>query len=696
MTRRLSRLALLVAGAALPTSGLAAQAYPKTPPPPGPLTPIAFPPFHEDVLPNGVRLLVVESHKQPIVSLSLNFPAGSAFDPSGKEGLADMVAGLLTKGAGDRTAEQVAEAIEGTGGTLQSSAGSDFLSINSTVLTASLPLAFELIGDVVKRPAFAEKELELLRTQTLSGLQVELSQPTSIADRQFRAILYGSHPYARSTTAGSVRAITREDLLAFQRERLRPTGALLVIAGAVSPTEARRLAVAAFQGWSGGSAAPGAASALPDRGKTEITLVHRPGSVQSNILAGNLTFLPNDPRFYPAEAMNQVLGGGASSRLFLVLREAKSWTYGAYSDYVRRKGTGYFVANTEVRTEVTDSALRELLHQIDRIRTEPIPTSELEAAKGALVGRYPLTIETADQVASAVASAQLYGLPSDFVQTYRVKLGAVSAQQAQAAAQSTIHPDRFVIVVVGDGTKIYEKLKTIAPTTIVDPEGKPLTPEDLTPRASALDLDMSALVARRDSFTVRFQGNPIGWQTSTLEPTPTGFRYMERVELGGFVSQTTTLDLDKSGGMRAVQQTGKTQGQDVAVDVKYENGRAVGTAKTPDPATRQVKSVTIDTAITPGTLDDNAIQALVPAFPWSPSAKWTFNVMSAGQAEIKTWSMAVTGTDSVMVGDKPVEAYRAELTGGQSPLTLWVATASPHLLLKIGIAGQPVEFVRVP
>jgi zinc protease len=637
---------------------------------------------------------VVESRKQPIVSLSLNFAAGSAYDPAGKEGLADMVAGLLTKGAGARNAEQVADAIEGAGGSLGSSAGSDFLSVTATVLNTSLPLAFELMADAVIRPSFAPKELDLLRTQTLSGLQVALSQPGTIADRQFRAALYGGHPYGRSTTSTSVRSITREDLLGFHRDRLRPSGALLVVAGAVSPAEARRLAMRVFQGWTGTPTAAPAPAAPAPRARTEIILVHRPGSVQSNIVAGNLTFLPSDPRRYAAIVANQVLGGGASGRLFLILREAKSWTYGAYSEYVRRKGMGYFDASTEVRTEVTDSALRELLHQLDRIRTETLPEKEFSDAKGSLVGQYPLTIETADQVAGAVASARLYGLPADYVQTYRVRLGAITAPEAQAAARATIQSDRLTIVVVGDGTKVYDKIKDIAPTTIVDPEGKKLSPNDLAPKASALDLDLGALTARRDSFTVLFQGNALGYQTSSMEPLPDGYRYVENTSLSAFVTQTTTLEFDKAGVMKSVKQSGKVQGQDVSIDVKYQNGRATGSAKTPDAATRQIKSVTIDTVMAAGTLDDNAIQALIPAFRWAPNAKWTFNVMSAGQGETKVWTLAVASTETITVGGKPVETYRAELSGGTSPLTLWVTTQAPHQLMKIGIAGQPIEFVR--
>ena len=672
-----------------------AQQYPKTPPAPAALVPAPFPPFRESILANGLRVLVVESHKQPIVSLSLNFPAGSIRDPKGKEGLADMVAGLLTKGAGTRSAEQVAEAIESAGGALSASAGADFMSIDATVLTSSLPLAFELIGDAVLRPGFADKELELLRTQTLSGLQVSLTQPDEIADQAFRRTLYGAQPYGRSATPASVRAITRGDIVAFQQARLRPGAALLVVAGDVKPAAIQAMAARTFARWTGAAPVSPPPAVPPARARTELILVHRPGSVQSNILAGNVSFLPNDPRIYSAAVVDQVLGGGAMSRLFMILREQKSWTYGAFARYARRKGVGFFEASTEVRTEVTDSALRELLHQLERIRTEAIASEELDAAKGALTGRYPLSIETADQVAGAVATARLYGLPPDYVQTYRVKVGAVTAAQAQSTARSTIAPEHLVIVVVGDGTKIYSKIKDIAPTSIVDVEGKPLSPDDLAPKTAALDLDLAALVPRRDSFTITLQGNAVGWQRGVLEPTADGFRYTEDTRLAAFVNQTTVLEMDKSGAMRSLKQTGKVQGQDVAIDVSYEGGRAKGTAKTPGPD-RQLKTVTLDTTFAAGTLDDNAVQALLPALHWAPGAKWTMSVLSAGQGEIKPWTLRVTGTEQVKLGSRSVEAYRAELSGSTSPLQLWVSSVAPYQLLKVALVGQPVEFLRVP
>lgn len=672
---------------------LSAQDFPKAPPAAMPLTPAPFPPFQEAVLPNGVRLLVVENRKQPIVSLSLSFGAGHRFDPAGKEGLADMVASLLSKGAGSRTAEQVSDAIEGAGGSLGASAGPDFLTIYATVLTPSLPLAFGLVADAVIRPSFADKEVELLRTQTLSGLQVELSQPGSLADRALRRELYGSHPYGASPTPASVRGIARPDLLTFHRARLRPGGALLVLSGDVNLAVARELAAAAFKGWTG-VPAPGPVFPAPSgRTKTELLLVHRPGSVQSNILVGNLTFAPADPRWYATRVANKVLGGGADSRLFLILREQKSWTYGAYSDAERRLGTGLFVANAEVRTEVTDSALGELLHQLHRINEEAVPAAELDQAKGSLVGSYPLTIQTADQVAGAVANARLLGLPADYVQTYRVRVGAVTAAAAQAAAQAAIRPDQAVIVVVGDGQKIYESIRKFAPTRIVDPEGKALTPDDLTPRVATLDLDLTALTPRRDSLAIMVQGNQLGYLRAVLAKTPGGFQYVEETHIAALVDQTTTLDMDSSAGMKHVKQVGQVQGIAAAIDVGFENGRAKGTASTPS-ADRTIKTVAIDTALAPGTLDDNAIQALLPAFRWAPGAKWTFQVLSTGQGEIRTMTLTVSGTESVIVNGAAVECYRAELTGGQQAITFLVSTAAPHRLMKLTVAGAPIEMIR--
>lgn len=688
MTRRVAVLAALLVAA----PSLGAQSFPTTPPAAGPVKPAPFPPFQEATLPNGMRLVLVESHEQPVVSISLSLPAGDIYDPAGKEGLATMAAGLLTKGAGKRSADEIAEAIEGVGGTIGASSNEDFLTLTANVLTSDVPLAFELLSDAVMRPTFPESEVELLRTQTLSGLQLEMSQPGALASRFFAKTLYGSHPYGRRQTPETVRAITRADLVAFQRARLRPSGSLLVIAGDLELAEARRLAAQAFGSWAGAPAAAATSRAVPARTATEILLVHRPGSVQSNILVGNTTFAPGDPRYYGAVVANRVLGGGSDSRLFTILREQKSWTYGSYSALRRLKGTGYFQASAEVRTEVTDSALIELMAQLKRIRTQPVSAVELEGAKGALVGSFPLTIETASQVAGSVATAKLLGLPANYLASYRTRLAAITPAQLTAGAQASIRPDASVIVVVGDATKIHDKLQKIAPVRMVSVEGTPLTAKDLVIKSGTLDLDMTRLVPRRDSFTIMVQGNPFGFQTNALEKTADGWRYTANAQLATILQETSELLFTDKIEMRSLKESGKFQGADTKTELTYAGGRVKGSATTPS-QTGGVESKEVDAEVPAGVLDENGLQAVLPALKWDAQAKWTLPVFSGGDGTLRQLSLAVAGTESVTVPAGTFEAYRVEVTGGQAPRTFFVTTAAPHRLVKVTTAGAPIEFV---
>lgn len=685
-------LALLAVAA--PAIG-AQQPYPTTPPPPAPLEPSQFPPFQEARLSNGLQLVLVERHTQPVLSLSLTMPAGSSHESAGKEGLADMVAGLLTKGAGERSAEQISAAIEGVGGALNTSAGLDFLTVRADVLAPDAPLAFSLLADVVRRPTFPATEVELARTQTLSGLQLQLSQPASLASRFFNQALYGDNPYARSATPASVRGITRDDLVAFQRSRLRPGGALLVVAGDITLERAKQLGEQAFAGWTGTAPGGAAVAAPPAPVATRILLVHRPGSVQSNIVVGNVAFGPADQRRYAATVANKVLGGGSDARLFTILREQKGWTYGAYSGFTRPLGPGVFQATAEVRTEVTDSAVVELLAQLRRMRGERVSADELSAAKGALVGSFPLTIQTAEQIAGAVAQARLLGLGADYLKEYRNRLAAVTAADVQQAARAAIHPDSALMVVVGDGARLYDRLRKIAPVSMVSAEGDSLSAGDLTARPAGVPLDPRALTAGVDSFTVLLQGRPFGYQRTEVRRTADGYSVTEASQIGTIISQTTTITLDSALAMRRVQQSGRAQGNETSIDVTYAAGRARGSAATPVPPAGAIATKAVDAEVPAGVIDDNALTLLLPAMPWTPSARFTVPVFASGQGVLQTYSLAVTGSEQVTVPAGTFQAYRVEVTGGSQPMTLYIAQDAPHRLLKTTIAGAPIELVRV-
>src|SRR5688572_18474715 len=317
--RRFGGVAVCAGGVGLltaqPLNRLTAQEpFPTRPPAAGALRPAQFPPFRQITLANGMNVVVVENHEQPTLSVSLSFRAGNSYDPAGKEGLAALVAELLTKGTPTQGAEQISAAIEGVGGSLAAFTGEDFLTVTTDALSDHADLAFALLGSVSRRATFPAEELELARTRFLSSLEIELSTPEAVAARAFQKEIYGRHPYGRNPTPNSYKAITRVDVVAYAGRRLRPSGALLVIAGDITLARARTLATRAFGTWRGAAPAAAATPAIPVKRSTDILLVHRPGSVQSNIVIGNTTFVPTDTGYYAARIATHILGGGTDSR----------------------------------------------------------------------------------------------------------------------------------------------------------------------------------------------------------------------------------------------------------------------------------------------------------------------------------------------------------------------------------------------
>lgn len=471
---RFAAPALLALGAALPA---AAQQ-----PPPAPLAsrPVQFPAFTESQLPNGMRLLVVQNRALPLVSLDLYVRSGAAADPQDKLGVAQMTAALLDKGTATRNAVQIAETVEGVGGSMGAFSGVDNLTVSVGVLSDQLPLAFELLSDVVLNPTFPEQELETSRAQQIAGLRASLGQPGTLASRMFDQQVYGAgHPYGRQRTPQSVAALTRDDVVAYHRTHVVPSNAMLVVAGDVTPEQAQAMARRYFGSWSGGPAPEDRFGTPPARERAEIFLVHRPGSVQSSIYVGHPGLQADNPDYYAAQVLNMVLGLSGDSRLEEILRGQHGWTYGARSRYNRLLGGGTYLASTDVRVAVTDSALAELMVQLRRIRDEAVPQAELDRAKSYLTASFPGTVETPGQAAASLAATRLLGLPAEHLTSYPERIAAVTVADVQRVARQYLHPDRAVIVVVGDATQILERLRPLAPVSVFSVEGAPIDPATL-------------------------------------------------------------------------------------------------------------------------------------------------------------------------------------------------------------------------
>ncbi len=689
MSRRTLTLALALGLAAGP---LAAQ-YPTEPPAPAPVTPWTLAAPKEALLPNGLKLMVIEQPRQPVLSIMLMTPAGSAFDPKDKEGLSDLLARLLTRGAGSRDAAGFAAAVEAVGGSLGAVSDPDVLSIQADVLSAQAPTVLDLLGDMLLRPVLDTAELRSAQEVMLAALTTEPGDGAALAGRVFLAGAYRQHPYARRATAGSVARITRADLDAFRVARMRPAGSVLVIAGNITLAEAQRLATRSLGGWKGLRPAP-LVAAPPAPMPPAIVLVHQGGSQVAAIAIGNTTFSGTDTAYYSAAVLNRIMGEGSGSRLNRTLNLLHGWSLSNGSAFQRTAGLGLFQASAEVPVQVADSSVREILDQFARLRNELVPARELDLAKEGISGEFPLRLQTMSQVAAAVAQARAFGVPVSYLNSYRTRIEKVSAASVRGVARRVLDPARLTIVVAGDAARLYPILKGLGTVRMFAPNGRPLTEKDITPEAGALAFAVRDLVPRTDSLVIMAQGQPVGVQVATIARGADTVVYTEVTTLGPQLNQQTRVVFDTAGRMRQLEQTGKVRGQDTKIQLAYAAGRVKGRAAVLDSLGKPA-TFAIDTTVAPGIVDDNALVALLPTLPWALNTRWTIPVFGSGDKKVRNVRLTVANIESVTTPAGTFEAYRADLEGGSQAVSFYVTTQAPHRLVRVSLVGSPVEFLAL-
>ncbi len=429
---------------------------------PAPLAPKPFdiPKPFETVLPNGLKVVIFENNRLPLVSYRLAFKTGEINDPVDSTGLTSALTSMLNEGTRTRSSKQLAEEIERLGASVSANANEDNTIVSGSALSLYSSDVLRLMADMVLNPTFPESELALYKKNTIENLKYQHSQPGFLADEQISKILYGTHPYSIvSPSDADVEKITREKLLTFRDKMLVPNNATLIVVGDVNRENLLKEIKDNFGDWKKGTREDMKFSAPPTRSATTLTVVDRPGSIQSNIVIANLAIDRSNPDYFPVLVMNQVLGAGPSSRLFMNLREAKGYTYGAYSQFDAKRLAGNFQATAEVRSPVTGDSLKEFFYELNRIRNEKATEKELKDAKSYLTGVFPLKAETQEGLTNLLVSQQLYDLPADYLQTYRDKINAVTLDDVERVAKKYISPDKIAIVVVGDAEEILPQLK---------------------------------------------------------------------------------------------------------------------------------------------------------------------------------------------------------------------------------------------
>jgi predicted Zn-dependent peptidase len=438
---------------------------------------VTLPKPYETKLSNGLQVVVLENHKLPTFSMRMVVLRGGLSDSDENLGVAEYAASTLREGTTTRNSQQIAEAVDSLGASLDASAG--LTSTTTTVSAAGLIENFDkimaLFGDVILNPTFPADELNKLKQRAIGALGFQRSDPGFLGGEKMAQVLYGKHPGGRYfINADQINAITPEKLKAFHAAAFKPNNAIFAIVGDVNPLEVVAKLEKTFANWKAGEVAATTIPHVPPVAVTKVYLVDRPGSVQTNLVLGVPTIERNDPDYFALEMMNQVVGGGASARLFLNLREDKGYTYGAYSSSNSGKYRGSYQATAEVRTEVTKGALDEFMKELNRIRTEPVAADEFDRARRTIVGGWARQLEFPNSLLSNIVTAKLYNFPADYYDTYPAKIAAVTPADVQRVAQKYLTLDRLAIVAVGDAEKIKKDLAAFGPVEATDSDGKPL------------------------------------------------------------------------------------------------------------------------------------------------------------------------------------------------------------------------------
>jgi len=434
----------------------------------------------EAKLTNGLTVLILEDHRAPYVTLQLHLGgAGGLFEPNDMPGLANATAVMLSEGTESRTSLQIAEQIDRLGAGL--SAGSSFGSPD-TVLSASglsdnFDEWFAVVVDVLLKPSFPSVELEKLKQRQRAHLREQRSSSGFLLGEHFNRAVYGAHPAARvSVTNDSIDKLNRDALVRWHRERYAPGRAILGIAGDVRAKELIAKLEKGLAGWKKDNVTQAWPPDPSPSAARRVLLVNRPNSVQTTLALGNIAIDRRSPDYMPMVVMNHIVGGGASSRLFLNLREEKGYTYGVYSDFSASQYPGPWRAGGSMRTEVTDGALTEFFSELRRIRDAQVGDEELEASRRAIAASFALSLEQPTRVLGFAIVRKQYGLPADYWDSYAGRIMAVTASDVQRVARKYLKLDTLQVVAVGDADKIKPALEKYGKVEIFDTDGTPLAP----------------------------------------------------------------------------------------------------------------------------------------------------------------------------------------------------------------------------
>lgn len=517
---------------------------------------------------NGLKVFVVENHKLPRVSFSLQFN----YDPmleGPMAGMGDLTGELMGTGTTNRSKDEINESIDFIGASLNTGAGY----VSGSSLKKHQNELLDVMADVVLNPAFTQEELDKIKKQYISNLAQAQDDPSSIASNVRRVLNYGSdHPYGELATKESIEAVSLEACQRFYQAFYRPNIAYLAIVGDINAEEAKALVAKYFGDWKKAEVPSFEYPTPTAPEQTEVALVNKNGAVQSVInITWPIDLKPGSEDAIAASVLNAVLGGGSTARLFMNLRETYGFTYGAYSSLNTDELVGSFNASASVRNAVTDSAVVQFFVEINRIREEMVPADELQGVINGMTGQFAIALENPSTVARFAINIDKYGLPADYYSTYLQKLAAITPEKVNAMAQKYLKPENANILVVGAADELEESLQTFGEVTRYDAFGKEVSnlepaPEGVTAE-TVIDAYLEAIGGRsavkkvkdiNQDLTISVSGFAL--QGTMKQKAPNKFSFV--MSMNGMPMQTQICN-GEAAMMKSPQGTQMMEGEEL-------------------------------------------------------------------------------------------------------------------------------------
>ena len=435
----------------------------------GGLPDLEFPAIEEATLSNGVKVVVANRPTLPLVSMAVQFDAGYAADTGRPLGTSSFALSMMDEGTESRSALEISAEAESLGARITTGNDLDMSLINVSALKPNLDATLTLAADVIQNPAFAQDELDRLRERWYASIAQEKANPVQLALRTLPPLLYGEDhsygiPYTGSGTVESIGSLTRDDLVQFHTDWIRPDNATIFMVGDITLIEAKDALEKALGSWTAPeSAIPEkdiSTVAMPDKGR--VIIMDKPGSPQSVILAGHLMPPSGDEDYLTTEMANTILGGEFTSRVNMNLREDKHWAYGAYTFTTDARAQRMWLVYAPVQSDKTKESIAELQREFSEYMTDkPATQEELDTFIASSVNSLPGQYETSGSVLGSLLSNNRFGRSNDYVPSLKGKYNALNVDEVKAQANAHLKPEKLTWLIVGDREQIEAGIKEL-------------------------------------------------------------------------------------------------------------------------------------------------------------------------------------------------------------------------------------------